>query len=170
MGFRVKINDKELKLLQKDLQKAVKVSVDRNTAKRAGRSVVRDMKSKIAKGNSPIKGTSPFPAYRGSYRKRIKLGLIKNKKLRPVNLKLSGKFLRSLIANTIKIAGSWFPVIEFNDSESDKKEEGHRKGANKQAKRPIIPKGRESFKTDIIRRVERIYALRFDQVLKRIFR
>jgi hypothetical protein len=64
-----------------------------------------------------------------------------DKKPRPVNLKLSGKFLDSLRVLVEPGAGSrgWTPKVGFSDPLSIDKEEGHATGANGQPKRPIIP-------------------------------
>lgn len=63
-----------------------------------------------------------------------------DKKVTPVNLKLSGDFLDSLTYEwkrlTNKIGRT---LIFFNDSYQEDKEYGHRYGANGQPKRPIMP-------------------------------
>ena len=68
-----------------------------------------------------------------------------NKRVRPVNLYLSGAFLESLEAIVLGAAGQFtIEVGFFRDSEAIK-EIGHREGANGQPERPIIPVDREEF-------------------------
>jgi hypothetical protein len=80
------------------------------------------------------------------------------KRLRPVNLFLSGKFLRALEFRLNGVAGRYNLEIGFFDSNEAEKEEGHRDGANGQPKRPIIPIDREDFaqviQNEIWKRVE----------------
>lgn len=77
-----------------------------------------------------------------------------DKQDRPVNLWLSGKFLKAL--------GLRFPVkgvaIGFYQEPYSLYEQGHREGANGQPKRPIIPQQGETFIPNIMRDV--IVALR----------
>ena len=81
-----------------------------------------------------------------------------SKKLRPVNLFLTGKFLRALEYRLNGVAGRYNLEIGFFDSKEAVKEEGHREGANGQPERPIIPINREDFaqviQNEIWKRVE----------------
>lgn len=79
------------------------------------------------------------------------------KKPRPVNLKLTGDFIKSLV---VWISGSGRKKtvnVGFKDKLSLAKEKGHREGANGQPQRPIIPQGRETLSPK--------YALKIKQVL-----
>lgn len=123
--------------------------IDRKTANDLGKKIIKEMKNMISKGISPILGHGRFDAYRGSYRDRIrKYGYIKNrdgkhsKKLRPVNLKLSGKFLKNLKHRVVSEKTGFGVSIGFRDKTSYKKERGHREKANNQAFRPIIPQAK----------------------------
>lgn len=73
----------------------------------------------------------------------------KGKKPRPVNLYLTGKFLRALTAKVQGAAGSVGISIEFRDKLSEKKESGHREGVFGQPERPIIPINTEDFAQSI---------------------
>lgn len=77
----------------------------------------------------------PFTAY----------AISKGKKPRPVNLVLTGKFLRSLEASVQGAAGSVGISIQFRNDAAADKEGGHREGVHGQPKRPIIPINREDF-------------------------
>lgn len=72
-----------------------------------------------------------------------------NKQVRPVNLRLSGKFLRSLVADEQITPQALRLQIGFDDAESIEKETGHREGAGGQPQRPIIPQGSERFTPEI---------------------
>lgn len=74
-----------------------------------------------------------------------------SKKLRPVNLFLSGKFLESLTFKKIK---DGIELGFFNHFEEY--ERGHREGANGQPQRPIVPQDREEFSRSIMTRLEAI--------------
>ena len=71
------------------------------------------------------------------------------KKARPVNLWLTGKFLTSLTYGVGKAGGAMRIAIGFFDPKEAIKEKGHREGANGQAKRPIIPRPSERFNQTI---------------------
>ncbi len=71
------------------------------------------------------------------------------KRERPVNLFLSGKFLAAL---TYKISGRRLLIGYFDESQAVK-EQGHREGANGQPIRPTIPQGNEEFSATIYQRV-----------------
>lgn len=72
-----------------------------------------------------------------------------DKRERPVNLYLSGDFLKNLKATPL-LSGV---KIGFSDSLSSKKEQGHREGVNGQPQRPIIPNRDEEFNPSIYRRI-----------------
>jgi hypothetical protein len=91
------------------------------------------------------------------------------KKPRPVNLLLSGDFLRSLDFNTVTNGKVRSVVMVFFDKLSIKKESGHRKGVNGQPKRPIIPaKNSESWNETITRDIFKILKQAIDRYFKGI--
>lgn len=90
-----------------------------------------------------------------------KMGEFPNKKVRPVNLTLSGKFLDNLLVKTRDRRVS----IGFFSEPYDKMEQGHREGANTQPQRPIIPEGNEQLNASVFREM----LLSLDRVLKRKF-
>lgn len=77
-----------------------------------------------------------------------------DKKPRPVNLFLSGKFLESLIYKVNK--KELKVVIQFDDKLSELKEQGHREGVNGQPKRPIFPINSESLAKSILVELENL--------------
>ena len=89
---RVKVNTKSLERRLKKAQDAMIRNVQRELPK----LIIDD----IEKGISPVKSKGRLQKYSDSYRNAIKKGYIKNKKIRPVNLKLSGDMLRSIFSRT----------------------------------------------------------------------
>lgn len=143
--------DKILRKIE-DLQAPLKQS----EARQLGDVVVDAMREDIEGGNSTIKGRGKFPAYRGEYRRRIqKYGRIGkfSKKLRPVNLTLTGEFLKNLKVQVRKVKQGYAPLLGFFETREQKMEEGHRTGHNGQAKRPIIPARNEVFTV----KIQRVY-------------
>lgn len=140
----------------------------------------------IKRGISPIANWGRFAEYKwagkvkqiqaefGKKASKKKVGSIKsskypyskmeefpNKKVRPVNLTLSGKFLANLLVKTRDRRIS----IGFFEERYEKMEEGHREGANTQPKRPVIPTDREQLNASVFREM----LLSLDRVLKRKF-
>lgn len=68
-----------------------------------------------------------------------------SKRVRPVNLFLTGDFLHALEAVVIGTAGQFTIEVGFFDDAQAVKEIGHREGANGQPQRPIIPIDREEW-------------------------
>jgi len=90
-----------------------------------------------------------------------------NKRARPVNLFLSGKFLSDLKEFVVGASDNAKLFVGFQDFQSELKEQGHREGQNTQAKRPIIPSGSERFAQRIQRVAERILGIELAKKLKR---
>ncbi len=127
--------------------------------KSLGNEFVNKMRSTIQAGQSPIAGGDKrFPAYKNPDKYPKGLPERFNKKPRPVNLTLTGAFLKSLIANVITRSSNKFLQITFDSEEHGIKEVGHRDGANGQPKRPIIPlAGKEDFIAPLRRFLEVTY-------------
>ena len=108
----------------------------KSDAEKIGDQIVSEMKALITKGVSPIKGTGRFPAYKNpkNYPGRIRKQY-PQKKNTPVNLTLSGDFLKSLKSSVRKDG----ILIGLTTRLSKEKESDHRTGKNTQPKRPIIP-------------------------------
>jgi hypothetical protein len=151
MNFKANINKAAMKKVLDKIQE-LSEPIGQRTAREVSREVVEKMREVIASGKSPILGNGSFEPYRGQYRARIqKYGRVNgySKKLRPVNLTLSGKFLESLKGSVQKVKSGYAAVIGFSDKKSQKMEQGHREGANGQAERPVIPQSGEKFSTII---------------------
>lgn len=81
-----------------------------------------------------------------------------HKKLRPVNLNLSGDFLDNLVS---QVKNKKLRIGFFKDPWM-KYESGHREGVNGQPKRPIIPNVGEEFTQSIYRRLVKSLQTIFD--------
>lgn len=129
--------------------------------KEVEREIPELIKETIQKGSSPVAkggkdGTSGrirFEGYSDSYKKQISKGYHsdKGKKLRPVNLTLTGDMLRSLVAK----AGMKSVRIFFRDSKAVYHNE---KGAGKsKVIRRLLPRdGQDSFNPSITRKLREI--------------
>jgi len=120
----------------------------RNEA-RLSRNLLRQTKSGSRAGRlralaSAKRAAAKNPGYPFSVQSKFP-----QKKPRPVNLTLSGKFLSSLNSTITKVGKRVKISIGFFSEDQAKKEKGHREGANGQRPRPIIPKGNESFSETI---------------------
>ena len=159
--------------------KKLKRPVSRGDADFAGKLMVREMKRLIEFGISPVRGGGHKPKYRpyhGSYKARIKKrGIITvngqkyAKSLRPVNLRLTGDFLKDLKHRVEKGAKGFEIAIGYRDNKQILKEEGHRKGTNNQRKRPTIPvpqKG-EKFSPTVINKFREVVLRSIKKISKR---
>lgn len=137
------------------------------TLKKACKALIKSMKKVIAKGISPITGRSArFPGYKNpkkgyptSVRHRFPA-----KKRRPVNLKLSGKFLKKLKFR-VGVGKKAFIDIGFFDKYGKTLEEGHREGAGGQPERPIIPTGKEAFRPIVIKDFKSVIVEAFKKIV-----
>lgn len=156
------------KIDQASLKRKLKISIEdkgnlkkikASSLKELSNFLVSEMKRYISQGISPITGKR-FQAY-----KDPKKYPGKQKPQRPVNLKLTGQFLKSLVGK-IKAGKSPEISISFNNSLAEKKELGHREGANSQRKRPIIPIGEEGFADAILVKLREVLRKIIDKDLK----
>lgn len=138
--------------------------VNKSTADEVGKVIVNKIRSLTAKGISPIKGNARFPAYKNPKRYPGR-----KKAKRPVNLRLSGLFMKSL---SFKSKGrgnkSATTDIFYDDKLSDLKESGHREGVNSQPKRPTLPQGDEKFSRRITDEITKIYKEALEKKISKI--
>jgi hypothetical protein len=107
--------------------------------------IIQNLKSTIASGNSPVKGNGRFVGYSPSYTEAIKKGRYPGKKLRPVNLTLSGAMMRSLIYRPTK---GGFVIYFTNKLAKIHSEQGAGKS---RVIRKVMPSDKEQFKPAITR-------------------
>ena len=141
---------------------ALAVPIDRQTARQAGALTIELMKSRIASGNSPIKGKGKFPKYKNPSRYP---GSRKPKS--PVNLHLTGQMLRWLRTKPEKTRFGWTFVVGYFNDLAAKKEDGHAKGVNKQPKRPTIPNSRQEFVGPITTAYLKIFRERIRKIIRK---
>lgn len=134
--FRARIDTVTTKKLQRQILE-LRQPLRKQDTQKLGREVVKQMKRLIARGESPITGPgipSRFRAYKNPSKYPGN-----RKPHRPVNLKLTGAFLRALNFRSFQISRRWFASVGFDDKRQQQKELGHREGHNGQRQRPIIP-------------------------------
>lgn len=149
----------------KRLLKESNVRVNQEVAAATRLLIVNLMKDRIAKGLSPIEGRNRFPAYKDTkkYPGKVKK-LYPNKRNRPVNLYLSGDFLKQL--RVISASATGRIVIGFTSKYGRTLEQGHREGANGQRERPIIPEGSEELAKSIRLAILKLYEQAVRKFLK----
>jgi hypothetical protein len=160
MAFVGKITGTSLDTIAKRLE-GLKKPITRKDAEEVGDGVVTEMKNLITKGVSPIEGNGRFEGY-----KNPKKYPGKRKPKTPVNLTLSGDFLDALSYSTVQSPSGYGTKIFYQGSKENKKEEGHREGANGQKKRPTIPLNGETFAARIQRVFAEIYNKRINILSK----
>ena len=157
----IKIDNRGAQKFVRRLQ-ALGAPMRRQDAKLAAKNMEAAAKKLIAKGKSPIDGSN-FGAYRGSYAKRIRAGKISGKRLKPVNLKVTGKFLKQYKGRPTAKNGVALG-FKSNTGNVQRIEKGHREGANNQAKRPIVPIGGEGLAKQVIIEFTKIILKRIRQI------
>jgi hypothetical protein len=151
VSSKVNLKLEPLKRLLKDIPSKAALASNREIAKTAKEKIL-DL---VSKGISPIDGKGRFPNYKNTqkYPKRARKNF-PSKRNRPVNLTLSGKFLRALksFPKSLNII-----TIGFFSQYGEDLELGHREGANSQPQRPIIPQDGESFAKSIQAAILKLY-------------
>ncbi len=140
--MRARINKSDLKRFVTRIE-GIKTAFGRDEANETAKEVVSEMKDMISKGISPVKSVGRFPAYlrageKGKYpdNQRSKYP---TKRQRPVNLYLSGDFLKALSYRILSGKFGFSFDVGYFDKDSVAKEEGHALGWNGQPQRPTIP-------------------------------
>lgn len=162
---KVKVNVKNLQKFLQDMPRKTQLASNRTIAE-----VIKDkILQLVSRGISPIEGNGRFPAYKSSTKERKRYpdtvkGSYPSKRRRPVNLFLSGDFLAALkaIPTSVNIISVGF----FSDY-GKTLEQGHREGANGQAKRPIIPNESEAFTKVILTETLKAYRKSVEDYLNR---
>lgn len=70
--------------------------VIRSMHSQAGKIITKEIKRMTAKGSSPVSGEGKYKKYSDSYKRKIKSGAIRGKSVSPVNLRATGKMMKSL--------------------------------------------------------------------------
>lgn len=148
MALKAKITG--LEKLQAKLRR-LKRPVTRKEADQIGTQAVAIMRDLVSKGISPVKGPglgTKFPAYKWSKASKKEradkypyavMKRYPDKKVTPVNLRLTGKQMASLNYDVLENPKGFAVSIGYDDTLSIKKESGHREGVGGQPSRPTIP-------------------------------
>lgn len=153
--------------------------INKKFADQVGKTVVAEMKRNIGNGVSPVRGFGKFESYasqrgvEGGYPKNVK-NKYPNKKTRPINLTLSGKYLKEL--------GHWFDrgfssgariMIGFSKGAPSKRTkdllDAHNKGGNKFIpRRPHMPRASkgEKFTVSIDEKIVALFKQRIQAIIK----
>lgn len=155
MAFKVEVKglnaiEKKIKDLKTNAQKEVKKSL-----KAAAALMKEDIVETIESGNSPVKGNRRFKGYSENYKDDINDGRYSRygKKIRPVNLKLSGRMLKSIAA---RLTNNGF-VIYFT-SKLAKIHSTEGPGGHAEYIRKVTPTGSEQWKASVMLRAEKYIA------------
>lgn len=179
-AVKVKFNFKiDKKLIAKNI-------MGPTTSRKIGTSVVRDLKKFISKGRSPIKRGSRFVAYasqrikeKRNKRKRYPLSVqdeFPDKRVRPVNLKLSGEFLKNLTWWRTRLGG----LLKIGMSKSTGRRsrpskkilamfKTHNEGTHKDVpQRKFLPTNRgEQLAVTIERNIKKISEKRINDIIRK---
>jgi hypothetical protein len=145
--------------IQKDFEEKIKKEISRRAQKtinkskvKAGEIIKKEVVSTISKGLSPIEGQGRFQTYSKSYKEAINSGSYKKfgKKQSPVNLKLSGKMLKSIKALVTKSGITIFfssPIAKYHNELGASK---------KKVIRRLLPKEGERFSLTITEKISKL--------------
>lgn len=137
----------------------------RDQWQRQGQKLAKDLvRETILSGNSPVKGQKRFQKYSKAYSDAIKEGRYGEygKKLRPVNIKLSGETMKSLSSRKVKTG---FSILFKSFLARIHNEEGA--GKSKTLRR-LLPTGAgEEFKQIIMRPLANLFTKLYRRQAKR---
>lgn len=149
------------------LNNIVKKLNSTDSQNKVGDLVVDEMKKSLGAGIPPIRGSRRFDVYSESYSKQIKRGHPENpsKKIRPVNLFLSGKMLSFL---KHRINGGKLEIGIINaDQETQKIAIAHQTGTKNMPKRRFIPSRKgEKLTVTIDRAIKNLYVEIINRLIK----
>jgi len=177
--FGLKINTDKVDKLFGEIKKIGWNDVRRIGADKAKEQLKEDIVNTIKRGNSPVKGERRFVDYSDSYKAAIRgevrfftdkqgkvrpilggaVGLGYGKKLRPINLTLSGKMLNSVKGRvTDRGISLWFtsPIAKYHNIEGA--------GKSKTIRR-MLPKSNEDLKESVKERAARTIGNAYEKVL-----
>ena len=143
--FSFTVNTREIEKRIKKINDALKKNIKPRDAKRIGEGVIGEMKSFIAKGQSPIKEVGKYKPYKNPEKYPGN-----RKPHRPVNLELTGQQLNAL---KWRLDRRKVRVGYLNSELARKKESGHAEGVNSQPKRPTIPARGQNFRKTILDKI-----------------
>ena len=166
MAIKAKLNRRQVDAFKKKVE-GIRTAFGQRDANAAAEEMLGEMKDLIAKGISPILGKGRFPEYlhagkKGKYPANQK-SKFPRKRQRPVNLFLSGDFLKALKHRVYEARFGFGFEVGYFDRDEAKKEQGHREGVKGQPERPTIPVKGEEWN----QRIQRIIFKRFKEAIAR---
>lgn len=142
---RTKVAKRGVKFLNSEIRKTrsrLKLGQVTSSKSGVGRLRAQQDRLRILKKIAQAKQNQGYPYNTKEYRQG-------KKRPRPVNLWLTGDFLRALTFELKKLAGKAGIEIGWWEPKQAIKEKGHREGANGQPKRPTLPRGSERWNQTI---------------------
>lgn len=135
--------------------------------KKSSKLLEEDIVSSIERGASPVEKEKRFVKYSDSYTEAIKKGRYGNKKVRPVNLKLSGDMLKSIKSK--KTADGFKTSFTKMVNGKNLAEIHSFEGAGKSKTiRKILPGEGENYKRSVIERARKSLIETTNKVLEKI--
>jgi len=137
-----------IKIDLRDLRRRI-IASQKEFARSVPKTFGKDINDEIQAGKSPVKGKARFSRYKPSYTQAIKKKRLpeKNKRIRPVNLTLSGDMLKTQrIRQTGRKVNVKYtsPIAVF-----------HNEGTPNMDRRAILPDGREEFSRTLTNKLVR---------------
>lgn len=138
-----------VKVKHGSLERLIESVQSKRNLEELGRVAVDEMRKSLQRGISPVRGSRRLETYSKSYTEAIKKGYLeKSKRVRPVNLILSGEMLRALeykAERNLLEVGIW-------DSEMAERASFHQDGTPNMPQRRFIPTERDEYLTVTIDR------------------
>lgn len=142
-----------------DIEKDIEKINTPQAMKEVGELVVREMKTMILSGVSPVRGNKRFAPYKDRTKYPGDL-----KPARPVNLKLTGEMLDALTfrpyKETVHIG------IFTSDQGVKDRAEAHNQGTEHMAKRQFIPQEGEEFAVTIMRKIKAHFEKKLSVIIR----
>ena len=138
--------------------------------KQASKLMKEDIISSLERGTSPVEGEKRFQRYSKSYSEAIKKGRVPGKKLRPVNMKVSGALYESIKSK--KVSAGFNIVFTLKVKSGELLAEIHSfMGAGKsRAIRMLLPDSDGDFKKSIKKRAHEHLKKTTEKVLTKMLR
>jgi hypothetical protein len=140
--------------------------VDGATASAIGHTVVDQAKDMIASGQSPERGWGRFDKYSESYKSAIKGNSYPGKKVRPVNLNLTGEMLSGY---SFRRVSDHVIEVGMTKGSAERKNiaEYHQEGTSRMPARPLVPHEGAEWAVSIMRAIRDVYGKRLRQLIER---
>lgn len=147
--MKISVNSNQFKYTKEQIAKIrLTTPVEMRAHYREAANIMKsDIVDTIQRGNSPVKGNTRFKNYSPAYRNAINKGRYSQygKRVRPVNMKLSGRMLGSIAA---RVLSNGFVVYFTNFLAKIHSTEGP--GGKRNYIRKVAPFNNDSWKTSVL--------------------